>query len=1050
MISRETIEKVNDLLLSTVINKYHPLKKSGSGFKANCPFHNEKSGSFMVSDSKNVYKCFGCGAGGNNPISFVMKHLNLSYPDTIKEICGQFNVDIIYDDTEKAAADMQRREKEQTVLDINSKAALYFAKNAETQNANVLRVGKSTADKFDIGYADEDFQGLIKHLNSIGINKKAIINAGLATAKDDKEYDFFNNRVIFPIWDWKQNIIGFGGRQHDWKKGDKSPKYLNSKSTDAYNKMQALYGLRKEVVRAIRSSEHANVSEGFYDVIAMQEIKDEGNYPFLNTVAPNGTAFTPEQLDVLIKNNVKKISFYTDGDAAGKKSALKGIEMCLAKSVTTEICILPDGEDPDSYQSELLVYSQENIQDGLDFLANEYFANAKTPSEQLIAQQQVENILSLIEDVRIRNFYVNRICKKHPITRSEVEKNIKTIIQLNKKDDAQEKRFKFPKGANAEDFETFGFCEVHTKGSKDTGYWFPNQGLTFEKQSNFIIKPLFHIRSKTNNKRLIKIVNHKKEAIIELPSKDFVTVSKFEEAVGDEGYFLFDGTKQHFQKIKHKIFEAFRVCDEIKTMGWQQEGFYAFANGIIDNQFKEVDSFGIVEFGEDSYFLPAFSSVYKQVRSEDDMFENDRWFTYRSNNITFGDWNKQFINVHGDHGIVGTAFIVASLFRDIVYNIHKVFPHLFLFGGIDTGKSYFARSINSIFFGKEPGFNLNSGTPVGFYRTLAKARNAVSWFDEYSNDIDEKRFQSLKAAFDGLGHTKGVMSKDNRVETTKVESAAIISGQYLPTRDDNSLNTRSLVLTFDKKSTEYTKDELKKAKYLKDLEDQGLSKIIECIVVYREVIEDEIADATHDVKEQLKLDLNGESHSGRILQNYAMILAPVKVLEDKLDFAFDYQKLYDIAKVQIIEQSDAVADSDALRSFLKMIEFLYAEKAIKYGIDFKIETESYVTIKDGRKEKEAHGFEKPTKVLYLRLTRIFPKYMEAHRKQMGENGVGEGSLKSYMKSNKAFIGNCPATAFEDTKTSAYCFDYDKLNINLEGLLPETDEKDEDKADDNPF
>jgi hypothetical protein len=355
---------------------------------------------------------------------------------------------------------------------------------------------------------------------------------------------------------------------------------------------------------------------------------------------------------------------------------------------------------------------------------------------------------------------------------------------------------------------------------------------------------------------------------------------------------------------------------------------------------------------------------------------------------------------------------------------------LFGFGDIGTGKSYMAQSVSALFFGKMAPFNLNSGTNVGFSRKLETVKNAVVWFDEYDNNIDLARFQRLKAAYDGAGHQKGNMT-NNKTKSTKVNSAAMITGQYLPTRDGNALFSRCLILSFTKKAKDLSKAEIAAGSKLKRWEEQGLSSLIVEIVKFRGIIEEQFQDEFFELMDEFKGKLEGQYYDGRVLLNFVLTLVPVKILSDKLEFPFTFDEIKELAMLMVKTQSDQINDSDALRTYWKMVEFMFSTFKIESGTDFKIETLNSMTIRKGRGESEVKNFPQPTRVFFLRFTKIHPIYMTEHRKQHGENGIAETSIKTYMQNHRSFIGNVPATNFEGVKTSAYAFYYDDLQIQME-------------------
>jgi hypothetical protein len=587
------------------------------------------------------------------------------------------------------------------------------------------------------------------------------------------------------------------------------------------------------------------------------------------------------------------------------------------------------------------------------------------------------------------------------------------------------------------------------------------------KGTNFSIKPLFHIYSKQDNKRLIEINNEFNfKKIVDIASRNFVSVDMFQQRVIEEGNFIIFGTKSHFLKVLSSISNDFPVCNELRTLGWQREGFYAFANGIFNGKYTQVDNYGIVGHEEEKYFLPAFSCVYSGVREDDDEYENDRFFVYKESPIKFNDWAKLMLKVYGVKARIAIAYAITAIFRDAIYEKYKIFPHLFLFGEKQSGKSQMGWSLSNLFMDNLPPFNLNSGTQVGFFRRLARVKNGLAWFDEYTNDVDEKRFQSLKAAYDGVGHEKGKMSKDSRTEITKVNSACVISGQYLPTRDDNALFTRSIVLNFEKKT--YNEEDILNYDSLKKCEEQGISSIICEILKYRTDIDKKFGMAFSEIFDSIKTDMinSNQQFEERLLRNFCTVLAPVKILQQcasDIDFGFTFEELYNQSREMVSELSAQISSSEALATFWNLMEFMLDSNMIQNGVDFQIKTKYEVNTKDANQHikvdfRDANGNKFPEKIIYIRFSKIHPLYLEAHRKQHGVNGIDLVSLMHYVKHHKAYIGYVDSERFSSTivkhedqltsgnsfVSSAFAFRYNFLNMNLERYVQQA------QTDDEPF
>jgi len=694
---------------------------------------------------------------------------------------------------------------------------------------------------------------------------------------------------------------------------------------------------------------------------------------------------------------------------------------------------LPDGiELPDIgllNEEELLIFT--------DTVLVEAGKNLTRRGEAI--NQICDRIFQLKDPVR-QSVFTEEISKRHKISKKLITDRLKTLKESATVIEDKE----------ADPFEGFG--GVDRNAAQKLGFFEHRNCLYFLtkdgpfKASNFLIRPLFHIYSKTDNKRLVEIINDTGDKkTVDIPSKSFISLEQFQQAVYNEGNFIFFGNKFHFMKILEDISNKFPRCNELKTLGWQREGFYAFANGSYSGAWQPVDEFGITDFEGKKYFSPAFSKVYTDVREDDDEYESDRYFVWKQSPISFGDWTRLMVDVYGTNARIAIAFAIATVFRDLIYDKYKIFPHLFLFGEKQSGKSQLAWSLSNLFFNNMPAFNLSSGTQVGFHRKLSRIKNAICWWDEYSNDIDPKRIQTLKSAYDGMGHEKGKMTRDNRTEVTKVSSSSVISGQYLPTSDDNALLTRSILLSFVRKI--YSQDELARYDELKKYEKTGLSSLVGDILHFRKDVDQGFSMVFSELMDQIKdeLTVEGKQFEERLVRNICSILTPVKIILDSmlpLDLSFSFAEIYDQSKTMINELSVQVSSSESLSNFWLMTEYLLDNKMIEAGKDFEIKSVATIRVTNKKGITETLNYPEPKVVLFIRFSKIHPLYMEGHRKQFGKNGVDLVSLMHYIKHHQSYIGAAGSYRFEDSVSSCYAFDYENLKVNLERTqrIPGQDEQ----------
>lgn len=347
MISQQTIDAIfNAVRIEEVVDDFVKLTKRGVNYKGLCPFHDEKTPSFTVSPTRNIYKCFGCGRGGNS-VNFVMEHETMTYPEALRYLAKKYQIEI---EETGVPEDYEESKLERESLFLINQFALEFYQKQLFDTDIGKSVGLSyfrergllrkTIDDFGLGYAPGSRDALTEASVKAGYNIDFLRKLGLTT---DKDRDFFFNRVIFPIHNLTGKVVAFAGRQLSNNK--KSPKYINSKESDIYHKSRFLYGAHL-AKGPIRKEDHCILVEGYTDVLALHQSGIK------NVVASSGTALTVEQIK-LVKRYTQQIKLLYDGDTAGIKAALRGVDLVLAQDMNVELVLLPDGEDPDSYLNKV-------------------------------------------------------------------------------------------------------------------------------------------------------------------------------------------------------------------------------------------------------------------------------------------------------------------------------------------------------------------------------------------------------------------------------------------------------------------------------------------------------------------------------------------------------------------------------------------------------------------------------------------------------------------------------------------------------------------------
>jgi DNA primase len=409
MINQDTIGKIMDTArIEEVVGDFVPLKKRGSSLIGNCPFHNEKTPSFHVSVAKGIYKCFGCGKGGDS-VHFIMDHEKYSYPEALKYLANKYNIEV--EEIAQSPQNIEAQNARESLYIVSEYAANYFANELWTgEEGRAIGLSyfkergfrEDIVKKFQLGYSPDVWDALIQSSVAAGHKEDYLERTGLAIRNDKgKLYDRFRGRVMFPIHNFTGRIIGFGGRT---LKTDKNvPKYVNSPESEIYHKSNVLYGLF-HAKKAIREADNCYLVEGYADVLSVHQAGVE------NVVASSGTSLTTEQIR-LIGRFTQNVTILYDGDAAGIKASLRGLDMILEEGLNVKVVLFPDGHDPDSYMhhvgsGEFKKYIENTRKDFILYKASILLKEAGTdPIKRAgIIRDIVESIAKIPDDIKASVF----------------------------------------------------------------------------------------------------------------------------------------------------------------------------------------------------------------------------------------------------------------------------------------------------------------------------------------------------------------------------------------------------------------------------------------------------------------------------------------------------------------------------------------------------------------------------------------------------------------------------------------------------------------------
>lgn len=1076
MLSEKSINQVRDLPTSQVISHYLKLDRNGN---ACCPFHNEKTPSFKVTDKKGIYKCFGCGESGD-AISFVMKNEKLGFIEAIVKIAELCGVALEYEEVpdkekyiqQKALRDQMQEVLQFTVADYRTNLWKLPANHPVILYLGSRGISADVIAEWQLGWATEQWQHISSSIINKGWYEPAKQLGIIGRTKDDRNYDGLRSRITFPISNKHGQYLGIAGRFFEIDPSDKDkkyPKYINPPQNELYDKSQVLYGLDKSI-KAIEEKGFCHLVEGYTDVISMHT---NGHN---NTVATCGTAFTIYQAQ-LLKKFTSHAVIMRDADAAGLKAAARDLFILLKAGFKTDIILLPEGEDPDSYVQKDNELKDAQKQDAIFWyiqtlltadILDDHFKLGKIKEEVL-------RMLSFIPNDIVRSNYFDAIVKKYKWQKADLQKQLNAIIDEKAEafDDGEGRAINnLPKWMDKEHYEIHGYSPVNNKNR--TGYYTHNGDKSIEI-TNFIITPIFHVYAGKDSRHIVQVDNGKRKAVLDIESKALVSIDLLQAYVVAEGNFVIYGSKPQILRIASRLLESFPKCIEVKFLGWQTPGFFAFvdkifvpAHGLVDLDEWGVYQHTITETPKQTtnFLVPAASAAYKELQQTgDDPYENDRHLTYNPSNITFSKWAQLMHRVYGDKGPVAIAFSILTIFRDIVFDIDNNCPHLYGFGERSSGKSKWAESICALFYHKRAAFNLNSGTDYAFFAYMQRFINCPSNLNEFDEKIIKPEwFQSIKGAFDGESRQRGVMGSKNRTEIMKIRSTLVLIGQYLCTMDDNSIVSRSIIEGFNEK--DHTDEDKQEYDTLKRIEEKGLSHLLTEIVNLRQLVKEQYLDKFNQVLQFWRVNTPlGETGNIRIMQNWCHLFTGWSIISQriKLPVSNDEFELY--CREKAMHWSRFIRSSDTLSEFWNTIAFLVDMGMIVEGWDFKIETITEIRIRKNRKEEVIHPFTQPTKVIYIRMNNVHKHYQQAYRSRTGKEGMTMENLEHYFSSRKYFVGSSKQSRFkrfvlktenvttpgfagspsvqrpevtrreESVLTSSYVFLYEDLGLSIERETP---------------
>ncbi len=940
-----------------------------------------------------------------------------------------------------------------------------------------------------------DWQVVSSEVIKAGKHKLAESAGLVATSEKGTVYDFFHHRITVPIHNTQGQVVAFGGRAipGDEQFQGGSAKYHNSPETAVYNKSKTLFGLYQAIkTKGFKTHGCAFLIEGYFDVIQMHQ------NGFNCAVASCGTALTEEQAK-LLRRFTDTVVIMRDGDKAGRKAVKRDIPLLIQQQFNVYVVEIPKKkilidrietidfelqnhkaqlilstplpwqkveyrfiekeQDPDDLFQQPFEYIVEVLSsytDGVQWLCDEFLSDALASESPSLIAEGIDSVINLLADITNqvrREQYVKIIARRNELKPADFTKPLTQLLQKRAQqaeeaaaadDDENEK---LPGWVDKKFLQEWGFAQLtqSTKGYK-LGIYFPS-GYGLFPATNFVIKPLYHIYEISNNRRLVEVDNGIRSSVVELPSQALVQKGTFEMVLNDKGNYDCDYEFQakQFSKLKAWLKDKMPIAYELKNLGWQAEGFWAFSNICYDpatGVLHEYDENGMITIGNKNYLSPGNSRIHRDERPGDNPYENDLYLKYvkPKNPITFSQYAKIFTDVYVDHAPYGLAFVFTTLFKDIVTAITKM-PLQYYYGPKGSGKSAMGESLTWLFFsGKNSkgkliqAMNLNPGqsTQFSFFNRLERFNNCPVLLNEFDeNSVEDWKFGALKSSYDGEGREigDGTSFKSRKTRVQPINGAIIVLGQYPSMRDDGSVNSRSVSQYFDlQRITKLTQEEVNRLRELQALESEGLNYLIVELLQYRPKVATMLKDEFNAMHSKLTEDTRKAGHriEARLLNNYSLTLASLAVMEAVgIRMPFTAQSVYDKVKEQAITHNKLLKDNSAIHQFWKGIEVMFDQGMIHTGVHLKIRNATHIKVKEGQEivEKTFAGVKQ---VLVVRFSNLYAAYSKWQRERSGKQALPEDTLLMYIQEQPYYIGLVTNEHWSDKKTSGFVFDYDMM------------------------
>ncbi len=1080
MISDKTIEAVRNLDIEDVLKSWGlEFRRRGSTMFASCPFHSEKTPSFSITPGRNLWYCHSCHRGGDG-IRFYMEREGMDFLQAVEAIAKANNLHIEYTKEEQTDEQREAAKLKESVLAAVATVHKFFFNQLRVELSDEARAAREYAysrwpedfcSTCGIGLAPKDSKPLIEYCKSKAITEDLLLQSGIYR-KDEKSgriYTLFRNRLVIPIRDRFGRVIAFTARYLGDDKADNVGKYVNSSNSSVFTKGESVFGIDR--ASRCRDALYYNIVEGAPDVLRLQSIGLD------NTVATLGTAWSGAQFDIL-KKHIQSLCFIPDSDPPkyepfgpgfkavmtnGAEAVRRGFdvtvrELPFQEEKTEDDAVILYKNDADEYILSPETYAAIPEKPFILWLAEKKFSVASSLAEQRVIVAEVADLLRHIRDDAIADECIASLAKINGTVKSW-----KAAISRAKGEARQRAAKSTPKNDAERRKELLRVCNLNII---DNCFYTYDEGEAV-RLSNFFLESLYHIKDETNGTRLFRMVNKFNEAVeIEFRESELCSLTTFQQRVGSVGNYIWRAKIDKLNNVKEYLYRGTRSAERVRKMGWDGiNGFFAFGNGVFNgDRFLAVDDLGIVETAPSkSFYIPATSKMYE---NNPEIYQFERLFIHENRSgIKLYDFAVQLVRVFGDNAKIAFCYLLATLYRDVIFNRTRHFPILNLFGEKGTGKTTLATSLQSFFIHSVDPPNLGVTSVPAMNDRVSQAVNSLVVFDEYKNDLDVRKIAYLKGLWGGGGQTKKNQNTDGMAAQTIISTGIALCGQDKPTQD-MALFTRVLFLAFSK--TSFSKPERDAYEDLVAMCSLGNTHLTLEVLSHRALFEKNFSNAYSLTKSELSKIVEGEKIHDRIFGNWIIPLAVFRTLESVLSLPFSYNDLLTVAVAGMRLQNETAQESSEMGDFWEALQGFHTQGRAIDKAHFRIKW--HRTFRS-TSMKEDMVFAEPTPVLYLNSAAVAGLFNGRGAANATANRSNWSTMLSYLRSHPSFLGlkqdrftillanGTPDYTFETVngtqtkkmkvnRPKAMCFNYAMLKaefgLNLETeVISETEELAED-------